>query len=215
VRYREAHVTTNEIWRYIGSERSDLADTWESLTPERWDSASWCEGWSVRDVAGHLVASAEQTPGHFFAEFAGARFRFNVFAERGAQRCAAAGPSELIRRLRARTTTRNHPPGPVNAMLGEVVVHGDDFRRPLGLSHQTPEAALLVVADSWKKSNLLIGSKRRIAGLRLAATDSTWNHGDGPEVSGPLQSLILAMTGRTQVLDDRSGDGVALLAKRP
>jgi uncharacterized protein (TIGR03083 family) len=208
-------MTTSDIWRYIGSERSDLADTWESLTPEQWGAASWCEGWSVQDVAGHLVASAEQTPPNFFKEFAGAGFKFNVFAERGAKRCASAGPSELVRRLRARTSTRNHPPGPVNAMLGEVVVHGDDLRRPLGLSHQTPDAALVVVADSWKKTNVLIGSKRRIEGLRLAATDSAWTHGDGPEVSGPLQSLVLAMTGRKQVLDDLSGDGVAILATRP
>jgi uncharacterized protein (TIGR03083 family) len=208
-------MTTSDIWRYIGSERSDLADTWESLTPEQWGAASWCEGWSVQDVAGHLVASAEQTPPNFFKEFAAAGFKFNVFAERGAKRCASAGSSELVRRLRARTSTRNHPPGPVNAMLGEMVVHGDDLRRPLGISHQTPEAALVVVADSWKKTNVLIGSKRRIEGLRLAATDSTWTHGDGPEVSGPLQSLVLAMTGRKQALDDLSGDGVAILATRP
>jgi uncharacterized protein (TIGR03083 family) len=208
-------VTTSDIWQYIGSERSDLADTWESLTPEQWSTASWCEGWTVQDVAGHLVASAEQTPPHFFKELAEAGFKFNVFADRGAKLCASAGPSELIRRLRARTSTRNHPPGPVNAMLGEVVVHGDDLRRPLGLFHQSPEGALVVVADSWKKSNLLIGSKRRIEGLRLAATDSTWTHGDGPEVSGPLQSLVLAMTGRKQALDDLTGDGVAILASRP
>jgi uncharacterized protein (TIGR03083 family) len=208
-------MTTSDVWRYIGSERSDLADTWESLTPEQWGAASWCEGWSVQDVAGHLVASAEQTPPNYIKEFAGAGFRFNVFAERGAKRCASAGPSELVRRLRARTSTRNHPPGPVDAMLGEVVVHGDDLRRPLGLSHQSPEAALVLVADSWKKTNVLIGSKKRIEGLRLAATDSPWTHGDGPEVSGPLQSLVLAMTGRKQVLDDLSGDGVSILASRP
>jgi uncharacterized protein (TIGR03083 family) len=208
-------MTTSDIWRYIGSERSDLADTWESLTADQWGAASWCEGWTVQDVAGHLVASAEQTPPNFLKEFAGAGFKFNVFAERGARRCASAGPSELIRRLRARTSTRNHPPGPVDAMLGEVVVHGDDLRRPLGLSHQTPEAALVMVADSWKKTNVLIGSKKRIEGLRLAATDSPWTHGDGPEVSGPLQSLVLAMTGRKHVLGDLSGDGVTILATRP
>ena len=86
------------------------------------------------------------------------------------------------------------------AMLGEIVVHGEDIRRPLGLKHRPPEAALTAVADSWKNSNLLIGAKRRITGLRLRATDTGWAHGDGPEVSGPLLSLILAMTGRKAVL---------------
>jgi uncharacterized protein (TIGR03083 family) len=208
-------MTTNALWQYIGSERSALADTWESLTPEQWSAPSWCEGWSVQDVAGHLVASAEQTPTNFFKEFAAAGFKFNEFAERGAKRCAAGGPEDLVRRMRARTSTRNHPPGPASAMLGEVVVHGDDIRRPLGLSHHSPEGALVMVADSWKKTNILIGTKKRIEGLRLAATDSAWTHGDGPEVSGPLQALVLAMTGRKQVLDDLSGDGVSLLASRP
>jgi uncharacterized protein (TIGR03083 family) len=207
-------MTTSEIWRYIGSERSALADTWETLTPEQWGAPSWCEGWSVQDVAGHLVASAEQTPANFFKEFAAAGFKFNDFAERGAKRCAAAGPDELVQRLRARTSTRNHPPGPVSAMLGEVVVHGDDIRRPLGISHHTPEAALAIVADSWKKTNILIGSKKRIAGLRLKASDATWAYGDGPEVDGPFQSLVLAMTGRAQVLGDLSGDGVSVLTNR-
>jgi hypothetical protein len=99
-------------------------------------------------------------------------------------------------------------------MLGEVIVHGEDIRRPLGLSHRAPDAALVAVAESWKNSNLLIGAKRRIAGLRLHATDAAWACGKGPEVAGPLQSLLLAMTGRKQSHSDLSGDGVAELAAR-
>ncbi len=101
------------------------------------------------------------------------------------------------------------------AMLGEIVVHGEDIRRPLGQRHQSPEAALVAIADSWRNSNLLIGAKRRITGLRLRATDIEWAHGDGPEVAGPLISLILAMTGRKAVHPDLSGAGVAALARRP
>ena len=99
-------------------------------------------------------------------------------------------------------------------MLGEVVVHGDDIRRPLGITHHTPEAALAIVADNWKKTNILIGTKKRIAGLRLKATDAVWAYGDGPEVDGPFQSLVLAMTGRAQAFGDLSGDGVKVLTSR-
>jgi len=99
-------------------------------------------------------------------------------------------------------------------MLGEIVVHGEDIRRPLGLEHQSPQPALVAIADSWANSNLLIGAKRRITGLRLRATDTDWAHGDGPEVSGPLASLILAMVGRKQVHPDLAGDGVAILSNR-
>ena len=206
---------SGETWNHIHSERAQMADTWTGLSAPQWAAPSWCQGWSVQDTAGHIVAAAEQTPANFYKELASAGFKFNVFADRGARRLAAVGPDELGRRLRARTTTTNHPPAPVMAMLGEIVVHGADIRRPLGLKHQPPEAALVALADSWKNSNLLIGSKRRIAGLRLQATDAEWAHGDGPEVSGPLLSLILAMTGRKAVHPDLSGDGVAELGRRP
>jgi hypothetical protein len=72
----------------------------------------------------------------------------------------------------------------------------------------------VAVADSYKKSNLLIGAKRRIAGLRLRASDADWTNGDGPEVTGPLASLVLAMTGRKEALVDLGGEGVATLGGR-
>jgi uncharacterized protein (TIGR03083 family) len=206
---------TEEVWQHIHSERAALAGTLDALTPQQWAAASWCEGWTVLDTTGHVVAAAEQTFPNFYKELVQAGFRFNVFAERGARHNASAGPQELVRRLRLRTTTTNHPPAPVMAMLGEIVVHGEDIRRPLGLSHASPEAALVAVADSWKNSNLLIGAKRRISGLRLRATDADWRHGDGPEVAGPLQSLVLAMTGRKGAHQDLSGEGLAVLASRP
>ena len=205
---------SDEIWTHIHTERAQMADTWTTLSPAQWAVQSWCQGWSVQDTAGHILAAAEQTPVNFYQELIAAGFRFNVFTDRGARRLAIIGPDELVRRLRARTTTTNHPPAPVLAMLGEIVVHGQDIRRPLGLKHRPPEAALAAVADSWKNSNLLIGAKRRITGLRLRATDTGWAHGDGPEVSGPLLSLILAMTGRKAVLPDLTGDGVAELGRR-
>jgi uncharacterized protein (TIGR03083 family) len=212
---RGSGMKSEETWKYIHSERAQMADTLAALTPGQWAAASWCDGWSVQDTAGHILAAAEQTPVNFYKEMFAAGFKFNVFADRGARRLASIGPDELVRRLRARTSTTNHPPAPVMAMLGEIVVHGEDIRRPLGQGHQSPEAALMAVADSWKNSNLLLGAKRRIAGLRLRATDVEWAHGDGPEVCGPLISLILAMTGRKAVRPDLTGEGLATLGSRP
>jgi len=212
---RGSEMKSDEIWKCIHSERADMAETWGVLSPDQWGVPSWCEGWSVQATAGHVLAAAEQTPANFYKEMISAGFRFNVFADRAARRLATIGPDELVRRLYARTLTTNHPPAPVMAMLGEIVVHGEDIRRPLGLEHRSPEVALVALADSWKNTNLLIGAKRRIAGLRLRATDSDWAHGEGPEVSGPLISLILAMTGRKGAHPDLSGEGLAVLAGRP
>jgi uncharacterized protein (TIGR03083 family) len=204
----------HDVWSSIHKERESLVETLSSLSPEQWSAASWCGAWNVKEVVGHVLSAAEQTTFNFYKQLASAGFKFDVFADRDAKKLCALEPDKLIRRLQARTTTTNHPPAPVIAMLGEIVVHSEDIRRPLGIKHQTPEAALVAVADNWKKSNLLIGSKRRIAGVHLQATDVNWSHGSGPVVSGPLQSLVLAMTGRKGALPDLNGDGVAVLEGR-
>jgi uncharacterized protein (TIGR03083 family) len=204
-----------ETWRNIHTGREELATTLAGLSPAQWATPSWCAGWSVAETAGHLLASAEQTYLHFYRELLAAGLRFDVFTTTGATRLGALAPDELVRRLRARTTTTNRPPAPVLAMLGEVVVHSEDIRRPLGLTSAVPEAALVAVADGWKSSNLLIGAKRRIAGLRLEATDVAWSHGSGPTVRGPLLGLVLAMTGRKGAHSELSGEGLAVLATRP
>jgi uncharacterized protein (TIGR03083 family) len=99
-------------------------------------------------------------------------------------------------------------------MLGEAILHGEDIRRPLGIAHSYPPEAVTRVADFYKGSNLLLGSKKRIAGLTLRATDVDWSIGTGPEVSGPAMSLLLAMTGRRAGLDGLSGPGLATLQSR-
>ncbi|HEU5386674.1 MAG TPA: hypothetical protein VFV73_12285 [Streptosporangiaceae bacterium] len=49
---------------------------------------------------------------------------------------------------------------------------------------------------------------------RPRTTDADWSHGTGPEVKGPVLSLVMAMTGRTVADDDLAGDGVATLRSR-
>ncbi len=69
---------------------------------------------------------------------------------------------------------------------------------PLGLERRPEDAALVAGADNYSRTNLLIGTKRRITGLRLAATDVDWSTGTGPQAIGPLLFLIMAMSGRRQ-----------------
>src|SRR6516164_7836935 len=181
-------------WPLIHGEREALADDLATLTDEQWATASLCPGWSVRDVLGHLIATAKMTQGAFFANLARAGFRFNDMSDR-------LIPADGLAELRRHLTDTTHPPGPVEAMLGEAVVHGEDIRRPLGIKRAYPPEAVTRAADFLKRSNLLIGSKRRIAGLRLRADDLEWAAGTGPEVTGPALSLLMAMTGRAAVLD--------------
>jgi uncharacterized protein (TIGR03083 family) len=205
----------SDDWPKIRAEREACAELFESLAPEQWTAATWCGDWNVRIVAGHLIAASLQTPGGFLSRLAKAGFSFDKMVAADAARCSAGGPSDLVAAMRAGALRRTKPPGPLTAMLGEAVVHGQDIRRPLGMSRAFPEETLVTVADFYKGSNLLIGAKRRIAGLRLKATDASWTSGDGPEVSGPMASLVMAITGRRQAYADLSGEGVAALTARP
>jgi hypothetical protein len=78
---------------------------------------------------------------------------------------------------------------------------------------ELPDAVREMI-DFYKGSNMVIGSKNRVAGLALSATDHDWQHGDGEAVEGPLRSLLLAMTGRAAACDTLAGPGVPSLRGR-
>ncbi|HEY6279127.1 MAG TPA: maleylpyruvate isomerase family mycothiol-dependent enzyme [Streptosporangiaceae bacterium] len=201
-------------WPLIHAEREALANDLATLTAEQWATPSLCSEWTVRDAFGHVIATARMTPPAFFAALAKAGFRFNTMTANRIAAEATATPAEALAEFRKLLTATTHPPGPVEAMLGEAIIHGEDIRRPLGIKREYPAEAVIRVADFNKGSNLLIGSKRRIDGLTLKAADQDWQTGSGPEVTGPALSLVLAMTGRTAALDDLSGDGLATLRSR-
>lgn len=203
-----------KTWELIHAERAAMADTLAALTPAQWAQTSLCGGWTVQVTAAHIVVGAEQTKPGFLKGMAKNAFRFNTMMDRDARRMGALPPSEIVQRLRARTTTTNGPPAPVVTMLGEIVVHGEDIRQPLGLSSEISLEALKACLDMYQKASFPVGTKKRIAGLRLECTDVDWSHGQGPEVSGPGRSLLLAMTGRNAGLDGLSGPGLATLRAR-
>ncbi len=103
---------------------------------------------------------------------------------------------------------------PAKEGLLDHVVHHQDMRRPLGMSRQIPEERLVAALGVAPGLNGFVGSKKRAAGLRLVATDVDWSHGDGPEVRGPGEAILLALTGRPTVLNELVGEGVATLRER-
>lgn len=57
-------------------------------------------------------------------------------------------------------------------------------------------------------------AKQNASGLTLVATDSDWRAGDGPEVTGPGEALLMAVAGRPHALGEPSGDGLPTLRRR-
>ena len=204
-------------WSMVHAERKVLVETLSKLTPEQWATPSLCGTWTVKLVAAHVLSGAEQTGPNFMKGMVVNGFRFNTMMDRDARRLGALRTDEIVERLRVRTTTTNHPPAPAMAMLGEVVVHGEDIRRPLGLTEEPTAVgadAIVACLEMYKTATFPVGGKKRIVGLRLVATDVDWSAGTGPEVSGPGRSLLLAMTGRRGGADDLVGDGVATMRTR-
>jgi uncharacterized protein (TIGR03083 family) len=201
-------------WPVIHAERAALADDLAALTPDRWSTPSLCAGWSVHEVLGHMTATATMTPLGFLGRMARAGFRFEAMGRRNIAAQTADGPDATLARFRAAHNRSSGPPGPVDSWLGETLVHAEDIRRPLGITHAYPVDALSRVAEFYRGSNLLIGGKNRVAGLTLHATDTDWSAGTGPEVTGPILALVLATTGRAAALDELTGEGLTTLRDR-
>ena len=201
-------------WPTIHAERKALAADLASLTDEQWATPSLCGGWTVREVLGHMTSTAAMTPPKFFARLAGSGFRFNAMTAKAIARECEGTPADTLRRFGEHVDSSTHPPGPGDTWLGETIVHSEDIRRPLGIAHDYPVDAVTRVIDSYQKSNILIGGKKRSAALTLRATDADWSAGTGPEVTGPALDILLAVTGRGAGVDGLTGDGVATLRSR-
>lgn len=203
-----------DVWGTIHAERQALVDDLKGLAEPQWATPSLCANWTVRDVLAHMAATASMGPPQFVGKLLRSGFNFAKMQSQDIAAQSGNSPADALARFATVVNLSKHPPGPTDTWLGEVLVHSEDIRRALRIKHAYPIGAAVQVADFYKNSNLLIGAKTRIAGLKLRATDTDWTHGAGPEVSGPMMSLVLAMTGRKAALDDLTGDGVAALRAR-
>jgi uncharacterized protein (TIGR03083 family) len=202
------------MWGTIQVERQALIVDLTDLGQQQWSSPSRCGGWTVQDVLAHMTGTAQITPVSFFTKMLAAGFSFNRLQAKDIATQKGGSPADTLANFKGVLTSRNHPPGPADTMLAETIVHAQDIRGPLGIQRDYPKDAVVQVADFYKNSNLIVGTKRRITGLTLRATDTEWTHGTGPEVSGPIAALVMAMTGRKFPDDGLTGEGAPTLRAR-
>jgi uncharacterized protein (TIGR03083 family) len=193
-------------------ERSDLAAFLETLTPQEWNARSLCDRWTVKDVVAHVVSYEDLTPFGLVKRFAKGRVvRAN---EVGVREFAPMPPQELMEFLRRHLRPKGLTAGFAGMIaLVDGTVHHQDIRRALGYPRIVPVDRLERILP-LVPTNPRLGAGRRIKGLRLTATDVAWQHGDGPEVSGTGEALLMAMTGRQHAVDELRGPGLAALAGR-
>ncbi|MGW0161169.1 maleylpyruvate isomerase family mycothiol-dependent enzyme [Mycobacterium sp. NPDC003323] len=191
----------NTVWPLVHAERQALIADLQTLRPEQWNTASLCDGWTVHDVVAHLIDVAESTRTGFAVDMVRAGFDFDRQNERGIARAKAACTEDTLDRLRraaGRTTT---PIAPLDTRIVEEVVHGEDIRRVLGITRvYPPEALARSISQQVRTSTRFGGAKELVAGTRLRATDIDFTIGDGREIRGTAIELLMAVSGRNDLL---------------
>lgn len=203
------------LWRMIDNERATLADVLDDLTPDEWEHPSLCAGWRVQDVAAHLtLAQMRLLPAA--AAIARARGSFDGMIRDTALAQAAAVPrQEYAARLRAMAGSRRKAPfiSDLEPLL-DVLVHGQDMTVPLGRQRPMPvDGARAAATRAWTMGRPF-QARRRLAGLRIRATDTDWAVGDGPLAEGPVASVLLVLTGRAAGAAQLAGPGAAEVRRR-
>ena len=176
-----------DLYPLVVDERRRLAARLDTLTDEQWATPSLCAGWTVRDVAAHLVFPATTSKLRVIVPFAKSGFNIDKMTMQTVRADSRTGP-ELSAVLRKNAAHRFTPPGfGFEAPLTDVVAHGRDIGRPLALpadiEPQTRAAVLDFVVS--KKARRAFVARGVTEDLRFEATDLNWAHGSGPEVRGP------------------------------
>jgi uncharacterized protein (TIGR03083 family) len=200
--------------RLACEEREEFADFLDGLSPEQWEQPSLCELWRVRDVVAHVVSYEELSRWQLVRRFAKGGFvppRVNAI---GVAEYAGRSPKQLTQLMRSCI-----PPRGLTSAFGGMIalvdgmIHQQDIRRPLDIGRAIPPERLQRVLNAALSSPATRGAKRA-GGARLVATDLEWVHGDGPEVTGTAEALIMAMAARPDALNQLAGPGKAHLAQR-
>jgi uncharacterized protein (TIGR03083 family) len=201
-----------ELWASVHAERAALV---RDLTNEQvdWTTPSLCAGWDIRDVLVHLAATATLSLSKFTVELVAAGFRPQRIADRQITRGRQFPPVHALDALRNAIYATASPPQPTITRLIEIVVHSEDIRQPLHITH-TYDTTHLKEALAYLSHDHLFGAKTLVSGLQLVATDADIVLGHGARVEGDAASLLLAAAGRPTAFNRLSGPGSELLRQR-
>jgi uncharacterized protein (TIGR03083 family) len=203
-----------EKWSVIAGQRRALAELLAGLDERDWERPSLCAEWRIKDVAAHL-ALTPQSPGLVRIVAAGLRARGNFDAvNRDLAVAHADRPSaDLVAELRRLADSRRKPAiTTLDNLLFDTLVHVQDVAVPLGLTAGMPLDAARAGAERVWRMGWPFWARRRLQGVRLTASDVEWTAGEGAEIRGPIQALLLLLTGRTDTaLRHLAGPGVERL----
>jgi uncharacterized protein (TIGR03083 family) len=204
----------DQLWVLVHAERAGLAKDLAGLGAEQWRHDTLCGKWDVEQVVAHLTAAASLNQRQWLGSMLGARFRPDVHNQRRLVEHRGSTPAETLDRFRAIITSTTAPSSHTPAYLGEVVVHAQDIRQPLGLARTPSVDALTPVANFFARRDFAVASRTHVADLQLRATDGPFATGTGPLITGSTLALVMSMAGRASYLAELDGPGVPALQSR-
>ena len=198
-----------EVWTSVAARRSHLAEWARGIDASTADAPSWCEGWRVRDVLGHLVHLAEATQLRMARDVITRGPTPDRALARIAKDLGQHPVAELSDRFQAAAMGRFHVLGtPAVVALGEVLVHGSDMMRAVGAIDDVDPSIVVPVLGVYRRLGRVAFHAAPASKVTLAATDIQAVIGSGPEVRGRALDLLLLLANRRQVLADLSGPGL-------
>jgi uncharacterized protein (TIGR03083 family) len=205
-----------DTWTSIKNGREALGEYLAQLTPEDWNKPSLCAGWTVKDVAAHMLVIPTMSKGQVFGAFLRSGFNLDKMnAKLVQQQTAEMSGAEIAAKTRSSASSQGMPPGlKLPGVFNELAIHAADISEAVGKPFDLPTADYVACLEHLKDVQPVFGAKQRIAGLQLQASDSEWSTGSGPNVSGPSKQLLLAMAGRRSAINNLTGEGLATLRSR-
>jgi len=202
------------LWRHIHTERAALAATLAELDDDGWSHDTLCPGWTVLDVAAHVISTPQigwRQLAQMTARNLGRGYNTMIFREvkrLGAEQTAGSVLSDFA----TYASSTHHVPTTTSVEpLIDALLHHQDIVRPLGRARTMNPEAAVVAADRIRLLAPLMGTGRLLRSVRMEATDITWSRGRGPTIRGPIQELLMIASGRQPDLSLVDGDGRGLL----
>lgn len=197
-------------WATAAQSRREFADLIEGLTEDQLQSPSLCQGWTVHDVAGHVVSFVEMSLPTMMFSMAKGGFNPDKAWKANAAKYGAQPIGDIVAKLREHaakpSAIKSFPPGLTTT---DMAVHAQDVRRALGMEEKPGDAVLLEALSfctTHKKRKMMVPPDH-IAGLRLEATDLDWSWGDGKVVRGTAEAVLLGIN-RRDTRSELTGEGV-------
>lgn len=218
--YMFTHSNEELVWRHVRQSRSELLDYLHTLDDDAWNTQSLCSGWLTKDVVAHLVLEYRYTPANSWRDFIRSGLSVNQFMQQTAAKLGGKPKHHLLSLFQTIINEQQKPRSvSVLNILADLLVHEQDIRIPLGHPKNIPLDKLHLVFTHWHPTKFNFGERitglsNRVKDLEFIVSDLGISKGNGSQIAGNAQDVLLAIAGRSVSISNLRGSGVTILHNR-